>query len=218
MFVGYQILISKLVYLTCSCGSHSHIRSTLKSPPFGIPGLSPIFDERAWMKTSRHLSAVYYHRHRRIPPLSHVIYSQSAVHSFKSPFISVPVMKRTTITFLRDSIIQEHKQWFAQIPIMQCKHLHAICTLMSLNAPSLFLKVTFNDMSHRQIDAQASESISRAIPYSAEHWFNHINCIQKKSVRATFEQDFEVWAAQKCWAQQFDWVWDGVRCVSWCQM
>ena len=26
-FVGCQILISKLVYLTCSCGSHSHIRS-----------------------------------------------------------------------------------------------------------------------------------------------------------------------------------------------
>lgn len=40
-FVGCQILISKLVYLTCSCGSHSHIRSTPKNPPFEIPGLSP---------------------------------------------------------------------------------------------------------------------------------------------------------------------------------
>lgn len=134
-----------------------------EEPSIWDSGSKSIFDEKAWMKTSRHLSAVYYHRHRRIPPLSHVIYSRALY--ILSNLLSSPSRwwKETTITSLRDSIIQEHKQWFAKIPIMQCKHLHAICTLMSLNAPSLFLKVTFNDMSQRQINAQASESISKAI-------------------------------------------------------
>lgn len=75
-FVGCQILISKLVYLTCSCGSHSHIRSLHEEPSIWDSGSKSIFDERAWMGTSRHLSAVVYHQHWRIPPLSHVIYSQ----------------------------------------------------------------------------------------------------------------------------------------------
>lgn len=47
-----------------------------EEPSIWDSGSKSIFDERAWMRTSRHLSAVVYHQHWRIPPLSHVIYSQ----------------------------------------------------------------------------------------------------------------------------------------------
>lgn len=114
------------------------------------------------MKTSRHLSAVYYHRHWRNPALSHAIYSQALY--ILSNLLSSPSRwwKEPPLTSLRDSIIQEHKRWFAKIPIMQREHLHAICTLMSLNTPALFLKLTFND----EPLANGSEILSQAIVYN----------------------------------------------------
>lgn len=124
-FVGCLILILKLVYLMCSYGSHSHIRSAAKNPSFENPGISPSLMKGLGRKLADTCLLLSNHQQWRIPPLSHVINSQ-LLHIL-SNLLSSP---SPVITSLRDGIIQECRQWFEKIPIVRHKHLH-ICPFVS---------------------------------------------------------------------------------------
>lgn len=138
-FVGCLIIILKLVYLMCSYGSHSHIRSTTKNPSFENPGISPSLMKGLGRKLADTCLLLSNHQQWRIPPLSHVINSQ-LLHIL-SNLLSSP---SPVITSLRDGIIQECRQWLKRFQLFTIN----ICTFVLLcpDIAPLCLEISSSDM------------------------------------------------------------------------